>query len=693
MVGFLRPKLRIGAKLKSKTLHTLERLKILADPIRVRFKGFFYRNIEQNNSFILALHPDRITNEQEQNYTEINRLGIEVFGEEFPLKDGKIEWNKDLKSGYQWPNSFYKKIDYRDAYLPDNYNKHFDIKFPLEVGRCHHLLSLSQTYALRDSITKNSKAETYAKLVRNRILDWMGKNPYGFGINWIMAMDVAIRAVNWIWAYCLIGGSQDKKFDKRFFESLYLHGKYIEENLEYNESATTNHYLSDIVGLLCISLFLRCDCSEKWKKFAIKELIREMDKQVYEDGGDYEASTSYHRLALELFYVSAILCRNNNIDLPSFFWEKLEKMFYFTKGILKDNGAIPQIGDNDSGRLLPFIKRNDLDYSYLMTIGALLFENSDFVIDEFGYDEEADWLFGNDGNAKYHQLKNGESHSIQEFVSVAFPESGIFIMRNKNAYMCISCGANGQNGNGGHCHNGKLSFELRMNGEDIIVDPGTYVYTSDYKARNVFRSTEYHNTIRINGLEINEYNEKELFRMRGRGMGRLLKWESTERYDLFEGYHDGYHRLEPPVTHTRRIYFDKAGQLWMICDSVHCSEMDPQYLYEIEAFFHFGELVQRVEVSKAESNQIPHFDKKKEGFRFFNKGDLTKISLVTNHQECRIYVSNCVPEDLDIYEGWISKRYGYRQTAKKLKIKFLRTLPHEHLFLIHSVAAKKMTNY
>jgi hypothetical protein len=637
---------------------------------------------------ILVLPPDGKAKQKKQALPTIAKPDfIEVFGEGFPLKGGKIEWNKDLKSGYQWPNSFYKNINYRNAYLPDNYDKHFDIKFPLEVGRCHHLLSLAQTHVLQDTTITNG--QTYGELIRNCILDWIEKNPYGYGVNWIMAMDVAIRAVNWIWAYCLIGGSRDRKFDERFFESLYLHGKYIEENLEWNDSATTNHYLTDIAGLLFISLFLRCDCSEKWKNFAVKELISEMDKQVYEDGGDYEASTSYHRLALELFYISALLCRNNNIDLPSFFWKRLEKMFYFTKGILKDNGTVPQIGDNDSGRLLPFRKRGDLDHSYIMTIGALLFDNSDFVVDEFGYDEEADWLFGSNGKTRYYELKKRGIHSIQDFDSVAFPESGIFVMRDKNTYMCISCGTNGQNGNGGHCHNDRLSFELRMNGEDIIVDPGTHVYTSDYKARNLFRSTEYHNTIRINDLEINEYNEKELFRMRGKGTGRLVKWESTEEYDLFEGYHDGYHRLNPPVTHTRRIHFDKTRQLWAITDSVYCSETVTHDLYEIEAFFHFGEAVKNVEISRIFSNEIPSFIEKGAASRFYDQDSITKISLVTGTQECFIYASDCAPDDMDVYEGWISKRYGHRQPAKKLKIKFLKTLPHEHSFLIQSVLPVK----
>ena len=79
---------------------------------------------------------------------------------------------------------------------------------------------------------------------------------------------------------------------------------YIYNNLEYygEKSPTENHYLSNIVGLIYIGVnFPEFKKSDIWLYFGIQEIIKEMGKQVYDDGGNYEASSGYHRLVGELF--------------------------------------------------------------------------------------------------------------------------------------------------------------------------------------------------------------------------------------------------------------------------------------------------------------------------------------------------------------------------------------------------------
>ncbi len=49
-------------------------------------------------------------------------------------------------------------------------------------------------------------------------------------------------------------------------------------------------------------------------------------------------------------------------------------------------------------------------------------------------------------------------------------------------------------GRGGHGHNDILSFELFLNGFNVVTDCGAYLYTASREWRNRFRSTAFHNT-------------------------------------------------------------------------------------------------------------------------------------------------------------------------------------------------------
>ncbi len=74
-------------------------------------------------------------------------------------------------------------------------------------------------------------------------------------------------------------------------------------------------------------------------------------------------------------------------------------------------------------------------------------------------------------------------------------------------YLAICATPLGQNGNGGHTHNDKLGFELWIDGEDIVRDPGTYLYTPLPHRRNEFRSTKAHNVPVIDDIEQNSWTE------------------------------------------------------------------------------------------------------------------------------------------------------------------------------------------
>lgn len=485
-----------------------------------------------------------------------------------------LPWHSDFKSGHTWdPRTFYKDIHY--GHVPG-----VDVKVPWELSRCHHLVTLGQAYTLfcagselayspvadpeGGSSARLTPAGCAAEFVA-QVEDWIESNPPMLGVNWACTMDVAIRVCNWLVAWQLFQGADaiTDTFAYKFYRSLLEHGRFIRANLEYSETLTSNHYLSNIVGLLYLGVLApQFKEAEKWRDFARRELVREMEKQVYPDGFDFEASTCYHRLVLELFFYSALLCRRNGIELPQAFWDRLYKMFEVVLYILKPNGRLPQLGDNDSGRLHILYPREVLDGTYLLSYAAIFFEDSNFKLPQFDLAPEAVWVFGREGVEKWQALPPRSEPPG----SKAFPDAGVYVMRHNDDYMLIPCGPNGQNGLGGHAHNDKLSFELCIGGEEVIVDPGTYVYTPYPEWRNRFRSTAYHNTVVVDGQEQNPIGEDEVFRLPDLTRCRCLVWETGPEKDVFVGEHYGYLRLEPPVVHRRTVEFFKRERIWVIRD-------------------------------------------------------------------------------------------------------------------------------
>jgi len=477
-----------------------------------------------------------------------------------------IDWHIDFKSGHRWDlKTYYKDIKY-------GHRPGVDVKVPWELSRFQHLAILGQAYWVTDN-------EKYAKEFVNQINDWIENNPPRFGVNWTCTMDVAIRACNWILGYYFFKHSKvvNQQFLLKFLESLYQHGCHIIKNLERSGVLTSNHYLSDIVGLVYLGVLIpEFKESKKWKNFGIEELKKEMKKQVYPDGVNFEASTCYHRLVLELFFYATflVIINHKNFEEHNFievgneiFGEKylrrLYKMFEFILYALKPNGRMPQIGDNDNGRFHIFTNREVLDMRYLLTLGAIFFKEPEFKIKEFGFCEEALWVFGEKGYKIWQDL---EENCLTNIGSRAFPDAGWYIMRNDKSHMFISSGPNGQDGNGGHCHNDKLNFELCIDGQDIIVDPGTYVYTAEPMWRNKFRSTAYHNTVVIDGKEQNRFDGKNLFGMRNDAEVKINKWDTNDEMDILIAEHYGYKRFSQPIIHEREIKYCKKDKKWEITD-------------------------------------------------------------------------------------------------------------------------------
>jgi hypothetical protein len=472
-------------------------------------------------------------------------FGVQDFGH-------PVDWHRDPLSGRIWP------LDYH-ADIPLWHNDGSDIRVVWELNRLGHLLTLGRAYAL-------TKDEHFAAEFFTQVESWREQNPVGRGANWACAMEVALRAMNLLASFSLFRSSPSLTED-RMVPLLTLfdqHGAHIRRNLEFSHVATSNHYLTDIAGLLWIAVMLpELAQAADWREWALREMLREMDKQILPDGADYEGATGYHCFVLELFLYSFILCRANQIQIEDSYWRKLEAMLFYLRGILRPDGFAPLIGDTDGSRVLPIVTRNANDRAYLLALGAALFQEPTFKIANSQIPEELLWILGGQGEAEHLALPDAQSPPAQ-----AFPSAGTYVLRHDDLYLLFNAGPSDMDERGSHRHNDVLAIEVSACGTAFLVDPGSYVYTANLRERFLFRSTAYHSTVEVDGVEQNSTREEMPFVLGNEAQAAVIEWEVGLHNDTVAAEHFGYDRLPQPVQHKRRVSLNKRARCWFVSDQL-----------------------------------------------------------------------------------------------------------------------------
>jgi hypothetical protein len=446
-----------------------------------------------------------------------------------------IDWHTDIKSGYEWNSSTWW---YR---IPYGHKPGVDIKLPWELARNHHLAWLALSYGKAQSEGKQNESNRLAKEFQNQILDFIATNPPRYGVNWRCAMDVSIRAANWILAYewfRLYGFSPAPEFKSILANSLTDHGRYIFSNLEIGKDGFRgNHYLADVCGLTYIAAFLpETGETTRWLEFCHKALITEMDYQFFDEGTNFEGSTSYHRLSSEMIlYASLVFLQLNkdNFCFDENYFNKLLSLGNFSEDVLKYNNEIVQIGDCDNGR---FFKIQPIFYSATISENhlthACLIDALSSLNGKAPVFTEGNWLQKLNLRIKHNRrnsIPNMKNHtvpkvntSLMKFImdeknshfpesenfdfqsfeydhdfdhpkSKSYPNFGVYIWKDKYSIFTFRCGPIGQKGRGGHDHNDQLSVEFVTKSNVVLYDPGTAIYTPLPELRNKYRSAKAHN--------------------------------------------------------------------------------------------------------------------------------------------------------------------------------------------------------
>jgi hypothetical protein len=387
--------------------------------------------------------------------------------------------------------------------------------------------------------------------------DFATENPVGRGVHWASAMEAGLRAFNLLVALraLAVRAPPPPPLARAAAYLLAATGRFVSAHLEDDTAVPNNHLVADLVGLLaCAAALPRWPEAPRWSALARAGLRRAAAEQVLPDGLSFEGSVPYHRLAVELFTAGLLAAHACRLGLGAAYARTLRAMFGAARALLTSSGALPQLGDNDSGHALALRQRGAVEGAYLLPLGAALLRDPALLAAPGPGDAaEAAWLLGPAALRFLLRARPGPPPG-----SAVFPAGGFHALRRGPVEAFVSCGPSGQRGLGGHSHNDKLGLEVWVAGTLAVCDPGMPAYGVDPPLRDRFRATAAHATVAVDGLEQVPLVPGRLFALPDDAAARLEAFGRGPGADHLAGVHRGY-AARAGVVHRRGLWAAPAG--------------------------------------------------------------------------------------------------------------------------------------
>lgn len=463
------------------------------------------------------------------------------------------DWHLDPLRDIRAPRIHWSRVRYLDPGVVG------DHKVVWELNRHQWIVTLAQAWW----VTGDAR---YADGAVRALADWMDANPPNCGVNWASSLEIAFRAISWLWVLRLLGTSDamTSAVGVRAVGHLLLSARHVMRYLSSYFSPNT-HLTGEALGLFYLGAELRDFAgADRWLSRGREILLSQLPRHVRADGTYFEQATWYHRYTLDFYLHLELLSERIGAPAPSTVRDAISRLATHLAAITRPDGSMPLIGDDDGGRLLKLDGLSAADARPALAGAALVTGRGDLASVASRPSSELVWLFGSDAAERFERLRP----AMPAFTSRAFEDGGTYVMRDHwgadASVMVLDAGVHGAL-NSGHSHADALSFDLTVRGVPILVDPGTFAYTVDLDARNRFRSTIVHNTVSIGGASSSQMDGP--FSWRRVARSDVHAWTTTPAADYLHASHDGY--MSPPrrVTHERRVLFVKSGT-WVIRDLV-----------------------------------------------------------------------------------------------------------------------------
>jgi len=477
------------------------------------------------------------------------------------------QWNRDPLTQHVADLRRAGTIDYRDERVVGN------IKYLWEANRHLHLVTLAQAHAL----TGDAR---YALAVRSQVDSWIEQCPVGRGPNWVSALELGIRLINWSLTWQLLGGLRSRlfagedgvAFRDRWLKAIFEQARMVAGNLSRFSSAN-NHLIGEAAGVyIAATTWPLWQQMREWGEHCHEILENECHRQNAPDGGNREQAFGYQTFVLDFLLIAGLAARNRGEDFSPVYWRRLEVMVDFLASMTSAAGSLPMFGDADDGYVVRLA--NDPGFSAhgsLIATGALLFERPDLAAKAGAIDGKTVTLLGigaTRGLARLRDRGRAGFKPRQQFTESGYYLLGAAFETPDEVRLVADAGPLGYLSLAAHGHADALSFVLDVGDREILVDPGTYAYHTQPEWRRYFRSTRAHNTVFIDDED--QSVQAGNFMWSHHARARCLEFDAGPGRQRFVGEHDGYTRLADPVTHRREIDLDPDRQVIEITDTLGC---------------------------------------------------------------------------------------------------------------------------
>lgn len=395
-----------------------------------------------------------------------------ALGQDWPARDPANLypaefWRLDPVTGTLWPGAetYTFAIDFRHA------AGRGDVKYVWEANRLQHLPVLAAHLVL----SGDGRA---ADAIAAAIDSWHAANPPFRGVSWASGIEVALRAVSLIVTLDLAGGRLGGESRRRAAEILGASAYWL-ARFPSAFSSANNHLVAELAGRYLIGLAFGRQADGPRRA-----LLGETLRQILPDGTGAEQSPTYGAFTAEMILLCAAAARAGGAAFPPQTTARLAA-FADAARWLPENAAY---GDDDEGRALTLGGEGDYVGSVAAAIAGFLgLPGLVPAADDF-----RSVLFG----APAAPLSRPEGLRT-------FADGGLSVWRGaiggRRVELTFDHGPLGYLSIAAHGHADALSLTLRVDGEPVLVDPGTWLYGSGGAWRDWFRSTPAHNTLNIGG--------------------------------------------------------------------------------------------------------------------------------------------------------------------------------------------------